>query len=256
MLRLPWDWFAMAGAILYWGVLGLLVTLVCGTLSFILPCRTGEKFGRYIHHLIFLVFARYLRITGLLKADFSALSRLGNISHPIIVAPNHASLWDAVFIIARLPQAICVMKKSILRNPFLGGGSRLSGYIPAGTTTRMIRDAANALGRGGQLLLFPEGTRTLPTTRWINPLKGGCSLIAIRAGVPIHPVFIRSDSRYLQKGWPVWKPPVFPIHLSIEVGEPLLPLEGESAADLTRRLQAVYEQELARPHPLRRQIAP
>ncbi len=243
----------MAGAILYWGILGLLVTIVCGTLSFILPRGTGERLGRQVHHLIFHCFVVYLRVTGLLKVDLSELEKLGRISTPIIVAPNHASLWDAVFIIARLPQAICVMKNSILRNPFLGGGSRLSGYIPNGATSRMVRDAAAALQRGGQLLLFPEGTRTHPSERWINPLKGGCALIAKRAKVPVYPVFIRSNSRVLQKGWPLWKPPVFPIEIDISVGEPLIPGDDESAAGFTGRLQQVYEQELAKYHPLRRQ---
>lgn len=243
----------MAGAIVYWGVLGLLVTAICGTLSFILPRGKGERLGRQVHHYIFHFFVVYLKKTRLLTVDLNELEGLGRISSPIIVAPNHASLWDAVFIIARLPQAICVMKKAILRNPFLGGGSRLSGYIPNGATSRMIRDAADALQRGGQLLLFPEGTRTRPSERWINPLKGGCALIAMRAQVPVYPVFIRSNSRFLQKGWPLWKPPSFPIQISITVGEPLIPAEGESASTFTRRLQETYEHELAKPHPLRRQ---
>ncbi len=244
----------MAIGLIYWLVLGLLVTLLGGTLSFILPKRRGEALGRGIHHVIFRVFVAYLRMTGLVYADLAGLEKLGRISSPIIVAPNHSPLWDAVFIIARLPQAICVMKKSILHNPCLGGGSRLSGYIPNGSTTGMIREAAASLQRGGQLLLFPEGTRTRPDARWINPLKGGCALIAQRAGVPVHPVFIRSDSRYLQKGCPLCRPPVFPIRVSITTGEPLFVREGESASEFTERLQAVYEQELSRPHPLRRRI--
>jgi 1-acyl-sn-glycerol-3-phosphate acyltransferase len=253
LVRVAADWSAMVGAILYWGILGLLVTVVCGTLSYIMPSAAGERLGRQVHHHIFHFFVVYLRATGLLKIDLSELEKLGGVSSPIIVAPNHASLWDAVFIIARLPQAICVMKNSILRNPFLGGGSRLSGYIPNGAIPRMVRDAADALKRGGQLLLFPEGTRTHPTERWINPLKGGCALIAIRAKVPVYPVFIRTNSRFLQKGWPLWRPPVFPIRIAISVGEPLTPQVGESASEFTHRMQQVYEQELARSHPLRRQ---
>jgi 1-acyl-sn-glycerol-3-phosphate acyltransferase len=243
----------MTGGILYWGILGLLVTVICGSLSYVMPESAGQRLGRKVHHRIFHYFVQYLKATGLLRADLSELEKLGRISKPIIVAPNHASLWDAVFIISRLPQAICVMKNSILRNPFLGGGSRLSGYIPNGATSRMVRDAATTLTQGGQLLLFPEGTRTHPTERWINPLKGGCALIAKRANVPVYPVFIRSNSRFLQKGWPLWRPPVFPIEVSISVGEPLTPNDRESASDFTERLQQIFEQELAKSHPLRRQ---
>jgi 1-acyl-sn-glycerol-3-phosphate acyltransferase len=244
----------MGGGFAYWGILGISVTLIGGSLSYILPSRIGEPIGRKIHHLIFRYFITYLRLTGLLRADLSALDQLGKIPGPIIIAPNHSSLLDAVFIVARLPKAICVMKKSILCNPFLGGGSRLAGYIPNGCTTRMIRTSAEKLRQGGQLLLFPEGTRTDPSARWINPIKGGCALIAIRSKTPIFPVFIRSNTRFFQKGWPLWKPPIFPVSLQIDVGEPLFPRNGETASGLTSRLQSIYDQELARPHPLRRQI--
>jgi 1-acyl-sn-glycerol-3-phosphate acyltransferase len=252
-IRLPWDLCAMTGGILYWGIGGLLVTLIGGPLHLILPKPLGVRFGRRLMQILFRQFVGYLRLTGLVRADLSALDSLAKLNHPVIVAPNHTSLWDAVFIIARLPQAICVMKKSILCNPFLGGGARLAGYIPNGTTTRMIRDAADALSHGGQLLLFPEGTRTRPDARWINPLKGGCALIAARAQVPVHPVFIRSNTRFLQKGWPLWKPPVFPIHISIETGPALTLLPGESPQTFSDRLHATFERELSKPHPLRRE---
>ncbi|RYD46089.1 MAG: 1-acyl-sn-glycerol-3-phosphate acyltransferase, partial [Verrucomicrobiaceae bacterium] len=166
----------------------------------------------------------------------------------------HTSLWDVVFIIARLPSAVCVMKKSILCNPVLGGGARLAGYIANDRMTRLIRDACTSLDEGGQLLLFPEGTRTRPDVRWINPLKGGCAIIAKHSQVPVYPIFIRSNTRFLQKGWPLWKRPVFPIHIRFDLGEPLEMRPGESTQEFTARLEAVYEHELSKPHPLRRQI--
>lgn len=244
----------MAGGLLYWGIGGIAVTLAGGLLCLLLPRHIGQPLGRRLLHRLFRWFEGYLHITGLVRADLSDLDKLAKHEEPLIVAPNHCSLWDAVFVIARLPQTICVMKKAILRNPFLGGGARLAGYIPNGTTTRMIRDATDALEHGGQLLLFPEGTRTRPDQRWINPLKGGCALIAARADVPVVPVFIRSNTRFLQKGWPLWKKPDFPILLRYETGEIMRPLAGETPQDFTRRLQEVFDHELAKPDPLRRQI--
>ena len=253
-LRAPWDYLAMSLGLLYWAVFGTLLTLVGGPLHLILPKATGESLGRWLIHHLFRIFVVYLRIAGLVHADLSALAPLSEKNHVFIAAPNHTSLWDAVFIIARLPFAVCVMKKEILCNLVLGGGARLAGYIANGCMTRMIRNTARSLADGGQLLLFPEGTRTRPEARWINPLKGGCSIIATRAGVPVYPIFIRSNSRYLQKGWPLWKRPVFPIEMTFDLGEPLVPREGESAQDFNARLTTVYEHELARPHPFRRQV--
>jgi 1-acyl-sn-glycerol-3-phosphate acyltransferase len=252
--RAAWDGLRMGVGLLYWGVFGGVLTLIGGPLHAMLPRQSGERLGRCFLHHLFRWFVALLRISGLVRADTVALERLAEAGKPFIVAPNHIALWDVVFIIARLPGAVCVMKKSILRNPVLGGGARLAGYIANDGTTRMIRNAASALEAGGQLLLFPEGTRTRPGARWINPLKGGCAIISLRAQVPIQPVFIRSDTRFLEKGWPLWKRPVFPIHIRIETGEPLIPQPGESAQALTRRLEAAFEHALSQPDPLRRRI--
>lgn len=242
----------MALGLLYWGVFGGLLTLVGGPLHLILPRRTGEKLGRIFLHQLFRKFVVYLRLSDLVRADLTGLDALGDFARPFIVAPNHTSLWDVVFIIARLPSAVCVMKKPILLNPLLGGGARLAGYIANDGMKRMMRDASKSLAEGGQLLLFPEGTRTRPDARWINPLKGGCAMIATRTGVPVYPIFIRSNTRFLQKGWPLWRRPVFPIHMRFDLGEPITPQPGESSQAFNARLTAVYEQELAKPDPLRR----
>ena len=238
--------------VLYWALLGPLMTLTGSLLRLILPCGCGGAVGRFLIHHLFRGFVLLVRVTGLVRADTTALDRIANDARPLIIAPNHLALWDAVFIIARIRRAVCVMKKSILRNPVLGGGAMLAGYIPNDRMTRMIRTAVRSLESGGQLLLFPEGTRTRPDARWINPLKGGCAIIASRAKVPVIPVFIRSNTRFLEKGWPLWKMPVFPIHIRIDVGEPLLIADDESVQDFTRRLEAAFEHQLALPDPLRR----
>lgn len=254
--RAPWDYFMMATGLLYWGVFGGLLTLIGGPLHLLLPQRTGEKLGRLLLHQLFRKFVILMRAGDLVHADLTALDKLKNIQEPFIAAPNHTSLWDAVFIIARLPSAVCVMKKQILANPLLGGGARLAGYIANGRTTRMLRDASESLSHGGQLLLFPEGTRTRPESRWINPLKGGCAIIAARAGVPVYPIFIRSNTRFLQKGWPLWRRPVFPIQLRVDLGAPLFPAADESSQAFTARLEELFQQELAKPDPLRRVTDP
>jgi 1-acyl-sn-glycerol-3-phosphate acyltransferase len=253
-LRAPWDYLAMAGGLLFWGVVGIVIALVSLPLLVILPCAVAKKVGRRVLHHTFKVFVVYLKATDLVHADLRSLDQLKHQVGPVIIAPNHTSLWDAVFVISKLPEPICIMKKTILANPVLGGGARLAGYIPNGASAGMVRAASNALSESGQLLLFPEGTRTRRFTRWINPLKGGCALIARQAGVPVRPVFIRSNTRFTEKGWPLWKRPDFPIKLSIELGDEVFPEAGESAHEFTRRLEELYERNLSRAHKLRRQV--
>ena len=160
----------MAVGLLYWLVFGGLLTLLGGPLHRILPPEAGEKTGQCLLHWLFRSFVVYLRFSNLVSVDSRALAALAEHRGPAIIAPNHAALWDVVFIIARLPRVTCVMKESILKNPVLGGGARLAGFIPNRSHNQVIRDAIAALRNGKQLLLFPEGTRTRAGARWVNPL--------------------------------------------------------------------------------------
>ncbi|NJR42885.1 MAG: hypothetical protein HC767_09735 [Akkermansiaceae bacterium] len=113
ILRAPWDYTMMALGLSLWGVFGVLMTSIGGPLHLILPERKGILLGRACIHQLFRKFVVYLRISDLVHADLSGLDRLGNIKHSFIAAPNHTSLWDVVFIIARLPSAICVIKNRL-----------------------------------------------------------------------------------------------------------------------------------------------
>ena len=252
-LQSPWQTMAMLGGLGYWLIGGIVFSLVCWLLLWLLPRRIGRRVGRSMLRGGFRLFVRYLRVTRLAEANLTSLAPLRAMPGPLLLAPNHLSLWDAVFLLSCLPRAVTVMKPSILRNPLLGGGASLAGHIPAENHSGMIRAAAAALAEGGQVVLFPEGTRTRPESRWLNPLKGGIALVARRAGVPVHPVFIRSNSHFMEKGWPPWKRPQFPIHMEFELGAPIAPAPSETPQQFIGRLEQVFHRELSRPHPLRRQ---
>jgi 1-acyl-sn-glycerol-3-phosphate acyltransferase len=68
---------------------------------------------------------------------------------------------DAVLVVSRLPDAVCVMKHSLLGNFLLGPAARLAHYVRNDSLLRLVKTAEEQLRDGGQLLLFPEGTRTV-----------------------------------------------------------------------------------------------
>ncbi|TXL18071.1 hypothetical protein BMR04_02675 [Methylococcaceae bacterium HT3] len=86
----------------------------------------------------------------------------------------------------------------------------------------------------------------------MNPIQGGVALLAKQTSVPVIPVFIRSNSRFFEKGWPLYKKPEFPLKLSINVAEPVFMQQSETTQEFVQRLQKIYIDELSRPHPLRR----
>lgn len=246
----------MSLGLLYWGVAGLTITVLGTILYAVLPKKYSLPCGRFLLQKAFLLFIAYFKIAGLLELDDSALTQLAKKKSAMIIAPNHISLWDAVFIIAKIPETVCIMKGAILKNPFLGGGARLAGYIPNDGTAQMLLAVSHKLKKGSVVLLFPEGTRTKTDAQWLNPFQGAVGLVAKHSAAPVFPVYIRCNSRFYEKGWPMYrKPPQFPIQLSFEVGEPITFTAGDSVQAFTERLEQHYTAELSKPHPLRRKDA-
>jgi len=199
-------------------LLGLICLLFCVwalLMHPLLPRRLGTAAGRFGIMAGFRVFSWALTITGAYRLDLSAIDSLRE-GPPVILAPNHPSLIDALLILTRHPNIACVMKAELMRNVFLGAGSRLARYIPSDQPRQMIKDAVADLREGGVLLLFPEGTRS--TREPVNPLKASIGVIAKHAGVPVQVAIIETDSPYLGKGWPLFRRPTLPITYRVRLG--------------------------------------
>ena len=244
----------MALGFVYWAIAGLCITVVGSLLYGLLPKQYSICCGRFILSRAFRFFIGYLKITRLLILDDQDLKILAKTPGPMIVAPNHIALWDAVFIVAQIPDLICLMKGSILRNPFLGGGARLAGYIPNDSASQMILNASHRLKEDAKLLYFPEGTRTKPEAQWLNPFTHGVALLSKHSSAPIIPVFIRSNSRIFEKGRPLFIKPEFPLRISFNVGAPIHYPKGEDVQRFSKQLENRYMAELCKPHPVKRSI--
>jgi 1-acyl-sn-glycerol-3-phosphate acyltransferase len=192
----------------------------------LLPRRWGTAAGRFGISAGFRMFSWSLTMTGAYRLDLSAIDSLRD-GPPVILAPNHPSLIDALLILTRHPNIACVMKAELMNNLFLGAGSRLARYIPSDQPRQMIKTAVADLREGGVLLLFPEGTRTRHDP--INPLKASIGIIAKHANVPVQVAIIETDSPYLRKGWPLFKRPTLPITYRVRLGRRFDPPENVEA---------------------------
>jgi len=228
-----YESFALWFGLILLGLLSLGWSSISVVLYYLLPRRWAVPLGRWGVTTGFRFYLWALSRIGACRFDFSALDALRD-QGPLIVAPNHPSMLDAVMVISRLPNLACIMKSSIVDNIFLGAGSRMAGYIRNDAQLSMIKQAVAELKNGSQLLLFPEGTRT---TRWpVNACKGTTALIARQANVPIQTVFIETNSAYLSKGWPLFKRPAMPVTYHFRLGRRFDPPKKASAftAELER----------------------
>jgi 1-acyl-sn-glycerol-3-phosphate acyltransferase len=244
-LTLPLRWLALQIMLVGLGAGSLLWNLFALALYPLLPRASGRRVGRRAIAWGYGLFWRAAHLAGMMHLHSKALDPLRDEAGLIVVA-NHPSMLDAVMLVARLPRSACIMKSSLMRNPFLGPGARLARYIRNDSPRGLIRLAVADLQEGGQLVMFPEGTRT---TRWpVNPFRPGVTLIARLAGSPIQTVFIDTDSPYLCKGWPVWRLPPLPIVFSVRLGRRFEPTADPGA--LLAEIEAYFAAGV-RPQPLR-----
>ena len=222
------------------GLMSLAWNLVAPLVSLVLSRRTGARVGRAAISRIYRMAWSMAERLGMMRVDSSALDALRDEPGGLIVAANHPTMLDALVVVARLPRGACIMKAELLRNIFLGTGARLARYIRNDSGRGMVRDAVNCLKEGGQLVLFPEGTRTVK--RPINDFKAGITLIAHLAQVPIQTVIIESESPYLTKGWPLLRPPLLPVVIRVRLGERFAHEVDHRA--LLSRLENYFAQEL------------
>ena len=195
----------------------VLVSGVLGRILYpFLSRRQGARAGRYILHWTCKIVVGSMNYCGIVKFDLTALDTL-DPEESLIIAPNHPGLLDAVLIMSRLTNVVCIMKASLRENIFLGGGTRLARYIDNDSAGDMVRDSVAELQAGCQLLVFPEGTRT--TIKPVNPFKSGFALIGLKANVALQTVFIDTNSDFLGKHWPGLRKPEFPLVYTLRLGK-------------------------------------
>ena len=238
-LKIIYEYFALYSSLTLLGLICLTWSVFALPLYFILPRPVGTAIGRRGIMSGFRIYAWSLSITRTYLLDLHDIDSLKG-GPPLILAPNHPCLIDALLILTRHPNIVCVMKSALMKNVFLGAGSRLARYVRNDSSRQMIKESVAHLRDGGVLLLFPEGTRT--TRAPINSLVGSVGLIAKHANVPVQTLVIETDSPFLSKGWPLFRRPELPITYRVRLGRRFDPPTDVPA--FTAELDRYYRQEL------------
>jgi 1-acyl-sn-glycerol-3-phosphate acyltransferase len=227
--------------LLFFGLMCFVWSATAWLLCQVLSKERGKVIGRRVTSYGFRSYLWLLALTGAFRFDLRDLDALREAG-PVIIAPNHPSLIDAVMILSRLPNVTCVMKAALVNNHIYGASARLAGYIRNDDFIGGVAQAVDDLRAGGQLLLFPEGTRT--TRAPINYLKGGAALVSKRSGVPIQTVLIETTSPFLSKGWLLHRIPSTPVCYRARLGRRFMP--RDNLREMIAELELYFASELAR----------
>jgi 1-acyl-sn-glycerol-3-phosphate acyltransferase len=150
---------------------------------------------------------------------------------------NHPTIVDATLILARLPDAVCIFKPSLMRNPAIGPAAEMAGYVKGDSGLDLIKAAAAKVAAGQSLLVFPEGTRTAEGTA-LGRMKPGFALIADRAKAPVRLMVLRASPGIGARGRPWWPAPAqLPATIEISLDRTWAYEPGRPAAVLTQSVE-------------------
>lgn len=201
------------------GLGGLLLGLTAFPLLQLLVRDPGRR-SRRARELVrqsFRGFIGLMRLGGVVDARVVGAERLQR--RGLLILASHPTLVDVVALIAVTPQADCVVKAALVRNPFTVFPVRACNFILNQGGAALLDDCQASLRAGGNLVIFPEGTRSRPGQPL--QLQRGAAQLALRAGVAITPVRIRCEPLGLTKGRPWWRTHDRPMRLTLEVGDDL-----------------------------------
>jgi 1-acyl-sn-glycerol-3-phosphate acyltransferase len=152
---------------------------------------------------------------GVMTYEIVGLEKLNRPGQLIIA--NHPTLVDIVFLISRVKETNCIVKEQLWHNPFMRGPILNAGYISNGDPEKMIAECVQWLQSGVAIIVFPEGTRSIPG----KPCRfqRGAATIALQANKIVTPVTLLCYPSTLTKAEHWYQIPNRRFHLRMHVGD-------------------------------------
>ncbi len=110
----------------------------------------------------------------------------------VMIAAKHQSFLDIMMIYNAVPRGKFIMKKQLMFSPLLGQYALRIGCVPVNRGKRgaaikkMLHDVKSGKQQGGQLIIYPQGTRVAPGVS--VPYKVGTAALYEQLGQPCVPV--------------------------------------------------------------------
>lgn len=253
MMKRAWRTLITLSCFAIFGIGGTILSATIFPLLIALPSEKEDqqRRARMLIGFFFRSLVSVLERTGCMRLHATRTERLKDSAGTLILA-NHPTYIDVVVLLSLNPQANCVVKSALWRNPFYWGIVRAAGYIRNDNPESTIYACAECLRRGESIVIFPEGTRTRPggSLRFLR----GVARIALQANPIVLPVLIHCDPPTLTKADPFWKVPNRAFDFRLKA---LAPLPAStfysgsaepaiSARHFTTALQNFFSQELVR----------
>lgn len=118
-----------------------------------------------------------------------------------IICANHISNWDPVFLVVFLTRRVYFLaKEELFSVPFVGWLMKKLEMIPVkrnGNDISAVKSSLTVLKQEKALGIFPSGRRMKKGEK--PTAKAGVALIAVKAAVPVVPIYIDATYRIFSK---------------------------------------------------------
>ena len=183
----------------------LIIFFLILTAAWGIGCYVTSLFpgGESRAHRYLIYWARVSLRLARVQITVAGLERLDS-GRAYVFMPNHASFLDILLVFACIPHNFrIIVKEEVFSIPFLGMAVRSSGQIPLNRENprkglRSIKLAADLLGKGISIVVFPEGTRSRDGS--VHEFKATLFVLPIRTQTPVVPVLIEGSYQALKRG--------------------------------------------------------
>lgn len=157
-------------------------------------------------HLISRFYQGFFRLLRLIapRHRWRIDERIRGLSSSVIVC-NHLSYLDPILLISLLERQKTIVKTKFFKVPVFGWFIRNAGYFPAdgqgrfgGMMIDQVERMNDYLGGGGNLFVFPEGTRSRDGA--VGPLNRGALKIARLCRAPIYVLHLAGTEKLFTPG--------------------------------------------------------
>ena len=169
-----------------------LITLFSGTEE-----KKHLRVQKTLHHTSRLV-VFLMKILRLVKLNRVNWEKINNEGKGILYISNHPTLIDYVYLVSLFPQMDCIVKTGLWNNFFLKGVVQAAGYIKADSATYFKEESLKRLNSGRNIIIFPEGTRSLPDK--MRPFKKGAASLVVSSTCKVRILTIKCTPPILMKG--------------------------------------------------------
>lgn len=191
-----WRWFFSFIAYFLYGSFSLVAGLLFFIPFLILPKKTSKKLSQFLMYLSYYFLTKFLIFTGVMKVQIINKNLLKNLKGTLIIS-NHPSFLDIVVLMSILPKADCIVKASLRSNIIIGWFVRASQYIVSDNPLQLVETCISRLKEGCNIIIFPEGTRSNPTS--LKDFQRAYATVAINSSCNLIPIFVTCTPPALTK---------------------------------------------------------